>query len=107
MFETHVYISGELLFNNVKLENPLYHYGFFHQDLLHTTNFTGYAVYFDNWNADVPVLAKFQSVIKEESTFSRYVRMLLLFHRCDQLIQVPSFVIYRIIEPLNKYSQLL
>jgi len=76
--------------------DALYQYEFLYTTQLDKMkNIQGYAIYPDHWKGEEP-LAIFHSSIKKEPFFFRVVRMLFGFHRCDQLIDVPSFGIYKI-----------
>ncbi|MFC1584828.1 hypothetical protein ACFL5V_04715 [Fibrobacterota bacterium] len=86
MFEDNMKQDGARLYD--------YKYRYYWKDL--EPEWKGYAVYFKDRKPGLQELAEFESIIKKEKGYVRYLRMGLGFHRFDQLIRVPSYSIYRI-----------
>ncbi len=55
----------------------------------------GYALYPDNWNG-AEKIATYHSSLKKETRLIRYFRMFFGYHRGDQIVDVPSFSVYKI-----------
>jgi hypothetical protein len=97
VYSKHGHVDISMLENHFLSDSLLYHYEFLYPEQLLKNPRSGFALYPENWTGG-EVMQTFHSALKLEPKFFRYARMLSGYHKADQLINAPSFSVYRVSE---------